>query len=388
MLAATDQGLIVSGSFNGAGVQIAYRLWLALARRPCRVTRYLSGCGKNCIPLHLDTLLFLPDIRLIVRAISNPSAISDHLDRALYRSSRLSFLLISACLFSNLAHSASAEWPAEPQGENLAQGLSVYNAGFEASGIAYHDELGFLIVGDDGDVANVSEVGVVEKYKFLGGDFEGIALKNGTADFAYIANENLSAIVEISLPNLSVTGRSWPLQLAKNGGLGFEGITFVPQSEAPAIWGQAIYDGFFIAASQADTELRIFNIDTRVGSVSPVAPSASIETNSLDLSGLHFSATTRRLYALHDSANTLTKINLSGETLAVYATPASGAEEGVVLVEPPSSEDTYIVLADDAGPIAIRYDHFQSTDTDESSESTVSAAVLWLILRASQPPMD
>ena len=94
------------------------------------------------------------------------------------------------------------------------------------------------------------------------------------------------------------------------------------------------------------------------------------------------------IYALHDSANTLTKINLSGETLAVYATPASGAEEGVVLVEPPSTEDTYIVLADDAGPIAIRYDHFQSTDTDESSESTVSAAVLWLILRASQPPMD
>ena len=331
---------------------------------------------------------FLLGVHLVGSALIDARAISKYLGKVLHRLSRIYFFFFLAFSLPLPVYSAPVDWPAESQGENIAQSLSVYNAGFEASGIAYHDELGFLIVGDDGDVAIVSAVGVVGEYQFLGGDFEGIAIKNGAADFAYIASENTSAIIEISLPTLSVTGRSWPLQLAKNGGLGFEGITFVPQSEAPVAWGQATYDGFFIAASQADTELRVFDIDTRESSVSPMVPLTSIETGASDLSGLHFSVNTRRLYALHDSANTLTEIDLSGVTLAVYMTPESGAEEGVVLVEPPNTEETYIVLTDDAGPIATRYDHFDSIYVEETPEPELSAAVIWLLTRGSQPPTD
>ena len=348
----------------------------------------LAGWLENVFLMRLSLPRFLLGIDLLVRALIGARAISNYLTKALHRLSRTYCFFFLACSQSSLVYSAPADWPADSQGENLAQSLTVYNAGFEASGIAYHHELGFLIVGDDGDVAIVSEVGVVGEYQFLGGDFEGIAIKNGTADFAYIASENTSAIIEISLPSLSLTGRSWSLQLAKNGGLGFEGITFVPQSEAPVAWGQATYDGFFVAASQADTQLRIFDIDTRESSVSPVVPLANIETGASDLSGLHFSVNTRRLYALHDSANTLTEINLDGVALAVYTTPESGAEEGVALVEPPNTEGTYIVLTDDAGPIATRYDHFESTYVEETQESELSAAVIWWLIRASQPPAD
>ena len=361
---------------------------MALRRRSSPVPSRLPVVRKTCFSMRLSLPRFLLGIHLLESALTDARAFSNHLTKALHRLSRIYFFFFLTFSLSGLVYSAPADWPAESQGENLAQSLSVYNAGFEASGIAYHHELGFLIVGDDGDVANVSAVGVVDEYQFLGGDFEGIAIKNGTADFAYIASENTSAIIEISLPSLSMTGRSWSLQLAKNGGLGFEGITFVPQSEAPVAWGQATYDGFFVAASQADTELRIFDIDTRESSVSPMVPLASIETGASDLSGLHFSANTRRLYALHDSANTLTEINLNGVTLAVYMTPESGAEEGVVLVEPPNSEEAYIVLTDDAGPIATRYDHFNSIYVEEKPEPELSAAVLWLLIRASQSPAD
>ena len=369
-------------------MQIAGRLRMALRRRPSPVPFHLLIVWKTYFPTHLFLPRFLLEIHPIGSALIDAQAISHRLTKVLPKLRRIYLFFFLAVSFSSLVYSAPADWPAESHGENLAQSLAVYNAGFEASGIAYHHELGFLIVGDDGDVANVSAVGVVGEYQFLGGDFEGITIKNGTADFAYIASENTSAIIEISLPSLSMTGKSWPLQLAKNGGLGFEGITFVPQSEAPVAWGQATYDGFFVAASQADTELRIFDIDTRESSVSSVVPLASIETGASDLSGLHFSVNTRRLYALHDSANTLTEINLNGVALAVYTTPESGAEEGVVLVEPPNSEQTYIVLTDDAGPIATRYHHFESIYAEETPGSELSAAVLWLLIRASQPPAD
>ena len=361
---------------------------MALSCRPSLVPSRSPVVWKPCFSLRLFLPRFVLEIRFLESALIEAGAISNRPTKPLDRLSRAYCLFFLTFSLSSLVYSAPADWPAESEGENLAQSLSVYNAGFEASGIAYHHDLGFLIVGDDGDVANVSTVGVVGEYQFLGGDFEGIAIKNGTADFAYIASEKTSSIIEISLPSLSVTGRSWSLQLAKNGGLGFEGITFVPQSEAPVAWGQATYDGFFVAASQADTQLRIFDIDTRESSVSPVVPLASIETGASDLSGLHFSVNTRRLYALHDSANTLTEINLDGVALAVYTTPESGAEEGVVLVEPPNTEETYIVLTDDAGPIATRYDHFESIYVEETPEPELSVAVIWWLIRASQPPAD
>ena len=53
------------------------------------------------------------------------------------------------------------EWPAETPGTNIAAGIANFNAGFEASRLTYHDTYGYLVVGDDGDIAAVQEDGTV-----------------------------------------------------------------------------------------------------------------------------------------------------------------------------------------------------------------------------------
>ena len=46
------------------------------------------------------------------------------------------------------------------------------------------------------------------------------------------------------------------------------------------------------------------------------------------------------------------------------------------------------MLTDDAGPIATRYDHFESIYVEETPKPELSAAVIWWLIRASQQPAD
>ncbi|MCH1603046.1 MAG: hypothetical protein L7S57_09390 [Luminiphilus sp.] len=272
-------------------------------------------------------------------------------------------------------------WPAAASGTNIGAGIGVFNAGFEASGLTYHPDHGYIVVGDDGDIAIVEEGGQVAGYEMLGGDFEGIAVKPGVASFAYIASENLNAILEVSLSGLSLTGKKWPLEIPQSGGLGFEGIAFVPADYAPASWGQSCCGGFFIAGTQADSALRVFDIDTSVGSDTMIYPVATIATDYSDVSGLHFSGETRLLYVLHDTANRLTEMTLLGTKMAQYATPTSAAEEGIVIVPDWSLGTAAASFADDGGPTVIRYSDYPISCDTVSNNAELSPAVLWLLIR-------
>ena len=272
-------------------------------------------------------------------------------------------------------------WPAAASGTNIGAGIGVFNAGFEASGLTYHPDHGYIVVGDDGDIALVEEGGQVTAYEILGGDFEGIAVKQGVASFAYIASENLNAILEVALSDLSSTGKSWPLELPQSGGLGFEGIAFVPADYAPASWGQSCCGGFFIAGTQADSALRVFDIDTSVGSDTMISPVTTIATDYSDVSGLHFSNETRLLYVLHDTANRLTEITLLGTKMAQYETPTSADEEGIVIVPDCSIGTAAVSLADDGGPTVMQYGDYPIICEAVSQEVTLPPAVIWLLTR-------
>ena len=50
-------------------------------------------------------------------------------------------------------------WPANPSGINIGSAIGDFNPGFEASGLTYHPAHGYLVVGDDGDIAVIQEGG-------------------------------------------------------------------------------------------------------------------------------------------------------------------------------------------------------------------------------------
>jgi hypothetical protein len=200
---------------------------------------------------------------------------------------------------------------------------------------------------------------------------------------AYIASENLNAILEVSLSELSLTGKKWPLELPQVGGLGFEGIAFVPADYAPVSWGQSCCGGFFIAGTQADSALLVFDIDTSVGSDAMISPVTTIATDYSDVSGLHFSNKTRLLYVLHDTANRLTEMTLLGTKMAQYATPTSAAEEGIVVVPNCSLGTASVSLADDGGPSVMLYGDYPVTCENVGQDAQLSPAVLWLLIQRS-----
>ena len=291
-------------------------------------------------------------------------------------------IIFFCCLASFVASLARAEaWPANPSGINIGSGIGDFNPGFEASGLTYHPAHGYLVVGDDGDIAVIQEGGDVTMYQMLGGDFEGIAVKPNVAGLAYIASENLNAILELSLTDLSLTGKSWPVDLPQSGGLGFEGITFIPAEDAPDSWGQACCGGFFIAGTQADSTLRVFEIDTSAGSEATITSLAVIPADYGDVSGLHFSSETALLYVLHDAANRLTEMNLLGSKIAQYDTPTQAAEEGIVIVPHCAMGNATVSLADDGGPVVTRYGDYPINCGAGSHHVPIPPEVLWLITR-------
>ena len=288
------------------------------------------------------------------------------------------------CLTALLGPYALADpWPAAASGINIGAEIGAFNAGFEASGLTYHPDRGYIVVGDDGDIAIVQPDASITAYQMLGGDFEGITVKPHAADLAYIAGENLNAILEVSLPELSLTGKKWPLELPQSGGLGFEGIAFVPANYAPESWGLSCCGGFFVAGTQADAVLRVFDIDTSVGSDAMISPVTTIATDYSDVSGLHFSIETRLLYVLHDAVNRLTEMTLLGTKMAQYATPTSAAEEGIVIVPDCSLGTAAASLADDGGPTILRYGDYPITCETDTQDAQLSPAVLWLLIRGS-----
>ena len=286
------------------------------------------------------------------------------------------------CITGLMGPRVSAEaWPAGAAGTDIGAAIGSFNTGFEASGLTYHDSYGFLVVGDDGDVAILRDDGEVSAYQFIGGDFEAIAVKAGNPTLAYIASENLNAILEIPLPSLALTGKSWPLQIPQSGGLGLEGLTYVPANFAPSSWGESCCGGFFVAGTQADSTLRVFDVNTTVVTESALGPIATIPSDYADVSGLHFSSDLAFLYVLHDAANRLSVMTLDGTKIAQYETPTQAAEEGIVVVPDCELETGFLALADDNGPVVMRYDGYLPACGASTQNDKISPAILWLLMR-------
>ncbi len=273
-------------------------------------------------------------------------------------SGRLFFIILAFFSFfgSSVAQAASP-WPASPVGNQVASGLNTFNVDFEASGVSYLSGYGYIINGDDGDIAVLSDTGTVLRYWFPGGDLEDVTLTDTSAvdHIIYIANESGSKIEAFNLDTgAKVANKSWTLSdLPVSGGLGFEALAYVPAAYAPASWGVPQAGGFFVAASQAEALLRIYNINTNASGAS-VSSIAQIPVTYSDVGGLHFNVATQLLYVLFDSDDKIKEYSLAGNIINSYQLPTIGnSDEGVAIVPDCAIGKAKVAITNDAAPSVV-----------------------------------
>jgi len=244
---------------------------------------------------------------------------------------------------------AADPWPANSSAtELIPSSLASSNAGFEASGVEYLAGYGFIVNGDDGDVAVVDDSNTLAHYWFPTGDLEDITITDTTSTDhkVYLANEATNSIEEFNLTTGLKTGLAWTLSdLPVSGGSGFEALAFVPAAYAPAGWGTAVSGGFFIAASQAEANVRVYTFN-RITS-STVTSLTQIPVSYTDVSALHYNTSTRLLYVVFDTDNKMKEYSLAGAIVNSYVLPTAGSEEGVVLIPNCNSGTAQIVIAND-----------------------------------------
>ncbi|MBI4407660.1 MAG: hypothetical protein HY565_04145 [Candidatus Kerfeldbacteria bacterium] len=278
--------------------------------------------------------------------------------------------------------SAASAWPANSTATaNIASGLTAYNAtedGFEASGVEYLANYGYIVNGDDGDIAVLSSQGAVLHYWFPGGDLEDVTVTDTTANDnkIYLANEFGSKIEEFSLTTGAKTGLSWTLSdLPVSGSDGLEALAYIPAAYAPASWGTAQSGGFFVAASQAEAKLRVYTF-SRSSSAS-ITSVKQITVDYTNVAALNYSTSTGLLYIVFDGADRLKEYNLStGTIVGSYYLPTYGlltSDEGMVIVPNCATGKADIALADDAVSSSVKvYANYPITCT-AATPTTVDA---------------
>ena len=171
----------------------------------------------------------------------------------------------------------------------------------EPSGICWHAQRGTLfIVGDEGDICELTTDGVMVKQKHLRpADFEGVTYDPATG-LLYLAVEEEESVLEVD-PETFAIRREFPLPrdfgghvLLQAGGEGIEAITFIPDSQHPE-------GGVFYVANQAFTLSDEQDISAIFQIELPLRTSAGearitgyFEPGIIDLSGLHYDAAADR----------------------------------------------------------------------------------------------
>ncbi|MBI5503643.1 MAG: SdiA-regulated domain-containing protein [Deltaproteobacteria bacterium] len=126
-------------------------------------------------------------------------------------------------------------------------------AGFqEPSGVVYDSSRNTLfVVGDEGDIGEVSVGGKLLRSSHLGGDFEGVT-QDPSSHMLYVVREGHELIYEVRPEDFSITRRftidrtfEGDPNYLQRGGDGIEGITFVPDQGSKE-------GGRFFAVNQYD----------------------------------------------------------------------------------------------------------------------------------------
>lgn len=125
----------------------------------------------------------------------------------------------------------------EPSGSTVEWPLADFP---EPSGIVWHpSRRSLFLVGDEGDIGELSLDGRLLRKQHVGGDLEGITV-DPSSGLLYVVREEHEVILELDPDDFSVLrrftiDRTWKNDpdYLKRGGDGVEGLTFVPDTAAP-----------------------------------------------------------------------------------------------------------------------------------------------------------
>ncbi|MBW2417311.1 MAG: SdiA-regulated domain-containing protein [Deltaproteobacteria bacterium] len=236
-----------------------------------------------------------------------------------------------ALLLLVFAASAGAEpWP----GDEAVEFGSGLPAEFEPSGAVWHPQRETLfVVGDGGELAELTSGGKLLNLWEIGGDLEAVAHAGGRL---YLAREHPDAILEFDPERGTMTGAEWDLTPFLRGkkNRGLEALTFA--------------EGAFYAGLQADGRIHVFEL----GEAGVVRPLRVLDgPHDEDLSGLHYEPATGVLYAIYDGADLLVELDLDAEPLREYPLPGAAQEAVALIASCPWNRGVLVVGEDESGEL-------------------------------------
>ena len=216
----------------------------------------------------------------------------------------------------------------------------------EPSGIVFSEKRGTLfIVGDEGDICELTLDGALLNRRSNESDLEGITL-DPSSGLLYAIDERTGTIFELDPQTLdsSCNGCALSRHSANNG---MEAITFKPDTRHPA-------GGTFHVANQGragDQENlpAIFEINVPLHITAAEDQAAHIiryfQPGVTDLSGIHYDKQLDRLLLISDTHDRLLVATMEGKTLASYTLPGKN-QEGIT-----RDDQGKIYIAEDSGGI-------------------------------------
>lgn len=253
--------------------------------------------------------------------------------------------------FSTVADAAA--WPGSTTATDIGSAAMAAKSTFEPSGIVWHAGRGtYIVVGDGGDVMEISVTGTVINTWTPSGNWEDITVADTASTIIYLAHENNSAIYAFDMATGALTGDTWSVAsyIYPVGKLGLEALTWIPDGDHP--YGTTTGGGVFYAGWQSDADIYVFDAD--LGTSGSITYLDEIKTTSgmSDLSGLTYNAATGTVFAVYDSYDLLEERETDGTLITSSTVPSAGSWEGVAFNDScPTSTSATIVFANDAGGI-------------------------------------
>ncbi len=225
----------------------------------------------------------------------------------------------------------------------------------EPSDMVFHPVRKTLfLVGDQGDLAEMTTEGKILRRGKLRGDCEGITV-NPASGLVYVGVEGEERIVEVD-PDTLRARRSWNIDRKWEGkvvmaqrGNGIEGITFLPDPKHP-------HGGTFLVCNQsfdlhvADEWSAVFEVEVPLkdeeATPEPCKLLRYFSLGVTDLAAMHYDPKSRRLWVLSDAANILFECNRAGEVYARHIRVPGRDQEGIAF-----DDDGNIYLAQDSGGV-------------------------------------
>ena len=295
----------------------------------------------------------------------------------------VSLLMIGFVLCAGLPTKAlaSSAWPANSVGTDISAALMSAHVGFEPSGITWHEgRQSYFVVGDGGELAEITGAGTLENYWSPGYNLEGIAIPDNNGDTVYLLDENSTSVYGFSISTGTLNGDSWDFStvdvdssansefLNANNNLGLEGIEWVSDGSHP--YGTTSMGGVFYVGWQYDGDIFAFSPDAS-GAVTFLAQ-ISTTSGYTDLAGLDFDEDTGILYLDFDGLDLLEQYSLNGTLNASFTLPGT-SQEGISVHTDCAAGLAEVAVADDSGLVML-YTGFPSTciPVDEDGDGVLA----------------